>query len=189
MKIPAARRASGFTLVELLVVIVIIAALAAASITGVMGALQKAKKMTALKTCTAIEAAVNNYFNEYNSMPKEGTGTPTLRTDRDLAFLEVLLGLETTMNTRAIRFLDVEKGKGKKDGMILSPNGRTVKGLYDPWGGPYNVILDLDYEEVLRPAPKAGGRTILNGRRVAVWSDGQDGVSGTGKTKDDVKTW
>ena len=64
--------------------------------------------------------------------------------------------------------------------------------MYDPWGGPYNVILDLDYNEKLENVkPKGTGSTsvTLNGRRVAVWSDGADGVSATGKATDDVKTW
>jgi prepilin-type N-terminal cleavage/methylation domain-containing protein len=189
MKIPAARRKSGFTLVELLVVISIIAVLAAAGFSAGNAAIQKAKKLTAQASCTAIETAVNNYFTEYGSMPKEGTGTPTIDTINDLDFLEVLLGLDTTMNTRGIKFLSVKEGKSEKNGLIYAKSGNTIEGLYDPWGGPYNVMLDLDYEEKLTPAPKAGGGAQLNGRRVAVWSDGADGVDGKGKSTDDVKTW
>jgi hypothetical protein len=83
----------------------------------------------------------------------------------------------------------VREGKGNKNGLVYNTGGSTVKGLYDPWGGPYNVRLDLDYDEKLTVKPKAGTQVTLNGRRVAVWSDGQDGVDTTGKSADDVKTW
>ena len=49
--------------------------------------------------------------------------------------------------------------------------------------------MDGDSDEVVRPQPKGGVQATLNGRRVAVWSDGADGVSATGKSADDVKTW
>ena len=69
-------------------------------------------------------------------------------------------------------------------------SGDTVTGLYDPWGGLFNVMLDLDYDEKVIVKPKgASANTTLNGRRVAVWSDGADGKTATGKSNDDVKTW
>jgi prepilin-type N-terminal cleavage/methylation domain-containing protein len=193
MKNQSRRRSSGFTLIELLVVISIIAVLAAAGFAAGNAAIQRARKVTALATATAIESAVNNFYNEYGSMPKNGDQDATVETDNDIDFLNVLLGLEGTgsnvLNTRSIRFLSVREGKGNKNGLVYNTGGSTVKGLYDPWGGPYNVRLDLDYDEKLTVKPKAGTQVTLNGRRVAVWSDGQDGVDTTGKSADDVKTW
>jgi prepilin-type N-terminal cleavage/methylation domain-containing protein len=193
MKNQSRRRSSGFTLIELLVVISIIAVLAAAGFAAGNAAILRARKVTALATATAIESAVNNFYNEYGSMPKNGDQDATVETDNDIEFLNVLLGLEGTgsniLNTRSIRFLSVREGKGNKNGLVYNTGGSTVKGLYDPWGGPYNVRLDLDYDEKLTVKPKAGTQVTLNGRRVAVWSDGQDGVDTTGKSADDVKTW
>ncbi len=72
---------------------------------------------------------------------------------------------------------------------VYSAGGNNVSGLYDPWGGPFYVRLDLDYDERVTAQPSSGGSSNLNGRRVAVWSNGADGVKGGGKAADDVRTW
>lgn len=202
MKTHTSRRNHGFTLVELLVVIAIIAVLAGAGFAAGNAAIQKARKTTALATCVAIESAVNNFYSEYGSMPvKDLASDQTYKTDsgEGVKLIKVLLGYEgtgnATLNTRGIRFLSVKDGKklagGGKDGLITTgtPPNITVTGLYDPWGGPYNVMLDGDYDESIAPKPKgAANSPTLNGRRVAAWSEGADY-----KTKmssaDDVKTW
>jgi prepilin-type N-terminal cleavage/methylation domain-containing protein len=196
MKTHSVRAARGFTLIELLVVIAIIAVLAGVGFSAGSSAIQKAKKTTCLAAATSIEGAVANFYTEYGSMPSAGTADTTVKTNeaagKDL--LKVLLGLETVavdqrLNPRGIKFLSVKEGKANKNGIIYDATGATVDGMYDPWGGPFNVILDLDYDEKVAPAPSAGGGATLNGRRAAVWSNGADGVSTGGKATDDVKTW
>jgi prepilin-type N-terminal cleavage/methylation domain-containing protein len=198
MKTHSARAARGFTLIELLVVIAIIAVLAGVGFSAGGSAIQKAKKTTCLAAAVSIESAVNNFYTEYGSMPSDG---PLDKTDTksDTNLLKVLLGLEPTtattrLNPRGIKFLSAKEGKANKNGLIYDTGGTDVTGMYDPWGGPYHVILDLDYDEKVAPAPSAGGGVTLNGRRVAVWSNGADntglsGNTGPGKATDDVKTW
>lgn len=197
MKIPTLRRASGFTLVELLVVIAIIAVLASAGFAAGNAAIQKAKRVKAQATATAIETAVNNFFTEYGTMPAENLSETPIRTD-NVQFLSVLLGVESgnsPLNTRGIKFLSVKEGKRKAgggiDGIVYSGNSNVPSGLYDPWGGMFNVVMDHDYDERITVKPKGTGaqQRTLNGRRVAVWSDGADGVDATGRGGDDVKTW
>jgi prepilin-type N-terminal cleavage/methylation domain-containing protein len=197
MKIPSHRRPHGFTLIELLVVIAIIAVLASAGFAAGNAAIQKARKTTALATATAIESAVNNFYTEYGSMPDEGSADKIVETNSatGIRMLEVLLGMEGTgnnvLNTRAIKFLSAREGKGNKNGLIYNTNGTSIQGLFDPWGGGFFVMLDLDYDEKLNiPATVQNGGRTLNGRRVAVWSLGADGVKGSGgKKADDVVTW
>ena len=197
---PTSRRPAGFTLVELLVVIAIIAVLASAGFGVGLGAIQRAKRATCLATCTALETAVNNFYTEYGYMPTDATEDTTVTTKssdtKGVELLTILLGLEpatsaTIKNPRSVKFLTVNEGKTNKNGLIYSPDGKTVKGLYDPWGGPYNVMMDCDYNETITPTLSAVVviPQQLNGRRVAVWSNGADGVNGGGKSLDDVKTW
>jgi prepilin-type N-terminal cleavage/methylation domain-containing protein len=192
MKTPAKRRTNGFTLVELLVVIAIIAVLAAAGFSAGNAAIQKAKRTKATATATAIEAAVNDFFTEYGSMPKDGmTNDTTIDTKTDLVTMRELLALGTpTINTRLVKFLSVKEGKANKDGIIYSSSGGDLSGIYDPWGGRFFIILDGNYDEKVEPDTSASEKKTLHGRRVAVWSNGADGVSGSGgKASDDVTTW
>ena len=205
MKTQFSRRQTGFTLIELLVVIAIIAVLAGAGFAAGGAAIQKAKRTTALATCIAIESAVNNFYTEYGTMPKDNLSADSVSTGLDTAtdekkeLLNVLLGYteasSTPLNTRSIKFLSVREGKprtgGGTNGILItgsSPN-QSANGLYDPWGGGYKVVLDGDYDEAIKVSPKGGSPQTLNGRRVAVWSDGADGVSGKGTITDDVTTW
>ena len=174
----------------------IIAVLASAGFAAGNAAIQKARKTTALSAATAIESAVNNFYTEYGFMPVDGDEDKVIDTKTDIEFLKVLLGAEAESpppkNSRKVKFLSVREGKGKKGGLQYSENGTTIEGLFDPWGGPYQVALDLDYDEKVKVKPKGTGSTekTLNGRRVAVWSDGADGAStGSGKVSDDVVTW
>jgi len=202
MKIKPNRRPQGFTLIELLVVIAIIAVLAGGGFAAGNMAIQKARKTTAMATCVALESAVNNFYTEYGTMPMAGlsgnSDPQVIETDNN-TLLNVLLGLEPAntanpLNPRKIKFLTVKQGKNNKDGLIYDRNGRNVERLVDPWGGPYFVQLDGNYDEKVEPRPAASGGSaavVLNGRRVAAWSNGADAApNGTGgKATDDVKTW
>lgn len=70
-------RASGFTLVELLVVIGIIAILAGVVLQGATGALRAAKRAKASSTATQIQTAIMNYYTEYSVYPIVEAATVT----------------------------------------------------------------------------------------------------------------
>ena len=198
MKNSISCRKDGFTLVELLVVIAIIAVLAGAGFAAGNAAIQKAKKTTALASASALESAVSNFYTEYGSAPVDNLAADkTVETDKaeGVTLLKVLLGAEGTgagvLNTRAVKFLSVKEGKKKgtagSNGLIYDGTSGVPSGLYDPWGGPYKVMLDGDYDEKITVKPTGGVSAILNGRKVAAWSEGADYK--TSKPGDDVITW
>ncbi len=201
MKNPIRRhRATGFTLVELLVVIAIIAVLAGAGFAAGNAAIQKAKKTTALAACTSLESAVNDFYTEYGAMPQASLTNDTTVKTNEPDLLNILLGAEanstTALNTRKVKFLSAKEGKVKGsagiNGLIYNTSGGTVKGMYDPWGGPYFVMLDGDYDEEITPKPAGEAKNAtLHGRRVAAWTNGADAAPGGtgGKPGDNVVTW
>ena len=61
--------------------------------------------------------------------------------------------------------------------------------MYDPWGQPFYIWLDYDYDERLSFTPQGLSKTYkLNGRRVAVYSQGV-AQSGDAKPSTLVKSW
>jgi len=204
MKTPSVRRPKGFTLIELLVVITIIAVLAGAGFAAGNAAIQKAKKTTALASINAIESAINQFYSEYGTLPVANisTDTTTYNTKSDKDLLMALLGTETSntpLNPRKIKFLSAKEGKAKGqsdgiNGLVYSTTGSSIIGLFDPWGGPYYIKMDGDYDDVI-----AGVRTgssddtpvNVNGKKCAVWSNGADSPTSAngGKKSDDVKSW
>lgn len=151
-------------------------------------AIGKAKKVTSLATSIALESAVNNIYLEYSRLPNVGSRVTT-NSPEGLKLLNILLGLDAksdnALNSRTIKFLAVKEGKNNKNGLICAADGKSVEGLYDPWGSPYTIELDTDYNEELY-FTFASKAIDLKGRRVAVYSPGPDRTLGTA---DDVKNW
>ncbi len=151
-------------------------------------AITNAKKSTSLATATALESAINSIFTEYGKIPDVGNHVTT-NSPAGLKLLNILLGLDdksdSALNDRGIKFLSVKEGKKNKNGLIYAPDGKSIEGLYDPWGNPYTVELDvenrgnLDFTRGSRPVH-------LKGRRVTAYSPGPDHKLGT---SDDVVTW
>lgn len=215
MKTPARRisgsLARGFTLVELLVVIAIIAVLAAAAFAGGRAAIERSKRMTALAAIQGLNQAVGDFYTEYGAFPlrnppqMDNTANP-IRTDRmdGVGILEELLGYRDpnqsdTINTKVVRYLNVKQSKDNnsvrnpKDGLVFTNMGAAVpqvRGLFDPWGGPYNMVFDFDLDDNLRLRPmSANTETVLYGRRFAAWSDGADWNQRRARVLDDVYSW
>lgn len=194
MKTRLIHRRGGFTLIELLVVVSIIAVLAAAGFGVGLKVQNTARKKTAEAAAQAIVQAVNSYYSDNGSMPvpqgvssTEGGTSFTTNSADGIKILNILAGNEDQVNTRQVKYLTTTEAKGKKGGLVYNQSGREVTGMFDPWGNPYTVVLDTNYEERLEVS--LGGsraKVPLNGRRCAVYSPGQDKKLGTG---DDVKTW
>lgn len=192
MKTPTRHRASGFTLIELLVVIAIIAVLASVGFVAGNKAILSAKKTKAMAVASSITSATERFKHEYSALPVPA-GTPgkdggsVFQTDRGdgLKIVNILVGKEDEVNLRRLKLLEAPVGKAKKNGLIYNSQATEVTGLYDPFGNPYYIVLNTNYEDKIRVKP-GNTETVLPGVDVAVYSAGADKKLGTA---DDVKTW
>jgi prepilin-type N-terminal cleavage/methylation domain-containing protein len=181
----------GFTLIELLVVIAIIAVLAAASFAVGPAMMTRAKKLSAQATATSIALAVEQFYTEYSALPDPTSNSSDAQIATDSSpLLDILAGgsdaKSIEQNPRKMRFLSVKEAKNNLDGAVYSSD--KISKIFDPWGQPYYIRLDYDYDERLTVSPQGSTAVTLNGKRVAVYSLGvKKATEATSKTL--VKTW
>jgi len=189
---PNPRHRWAFTLVELLVVIAIIAVLMGLLFPAVGAAMRAAKKTQAKNDAIQISSAIRAYYAEYGKFPNDIAGSngevtalgdlyKILRAKKGDSVVDGAQG----QNRRLIPFLEGKEAKpaGNASTATPPPNGApkggfTSNNLYvDPWGQPYGIVIDSNYDNELL---KAGFPSPINnlvptdGLRtpVAVWSLG-----------------
>lgn len=121
------RPAAAFTLIELLVVMAIIAVLAGLGFGAVQGALASSKRAQARNDVNQVAAAVKSYALEFGRLPEDGNVIAALTGD----------------NPKSITFFEAKMASGNPPRNGL--NGARSE-LLDPWGQPYVVYLDEDYD-------------------------------------------
>jgi prepilin-type N-terminal cleavage/methylation domain-containing protein len=153
------RKTQGFTLIELLVVIAIIGILMSLLFPAVNGAINAAKKAKAKNDVVQLAIAVKAYETEYGKLPIlpgvadagehtawfQGPGTAS---HYNSEIVRALAGDNTDgLNPRKIVFLETRPAKGigtnAKDGVTDDFM------FYDPWGTPYGIKLDSNYDNRL----------------------------------------
>jgi prepilin-type N-terminal cleavage/methylation domain-containing protein len=167
----------GFTLIELLVVIAIIAVLAAAGFAGGTAAMNKAKRLTAQNAASSVALAVNNFYSDNSALPDPGDNSAdaqfTTTSGSGIKLLEILAAVDAgEQNAKKVRYLNVNEAKNGRGGIEYSTDGKSIKGMYDPFGQPFYIRMDYDYDERLSFTPQGSTAVTLNGRRVAVYSLG-----------------
>jgi prepilin-type N-terminal cleavage/methylation domain-containing protein len=203
---PLQNRESAFTLIELLVVIAIIIILAGLLFPAYQAVQSQAKRTQAKNDLTQIVTAVNAYYTEYGKYPLPSTATsdyvygPGGASNEDLFYtLRAVAGgtlnAGDAANPRKIVFINppyVKDAANPRSG-IGTPTGTGPGQYYDPWGTPYAVEIDGDYNNQIATNPYtadtgAGPTALTIG--VIAWSLGKDATQGTNfNASDDVISW
>jgi prepilin-type N-terminal cleavage/methylation domain-containing protein len=187
---------TGFTLIELLVVIAIIIILAGLLYPAYQAVQSQAKRTQAKNDLTQIVTAVNAYYTEYGKYPL-ATNDSTISNNEDLFYTlrAVASGANAgdVVNPRKIVFINPPYVKddtvGNRRSGVSSADGR----YYDPWGTPYRIAIDGDYDNDINANPytanTGAGPSPLN-MGVIAWSFSKDLTQGTNfNASDDVISW
>jgi len=182
----------AFTLIEILVVMTLIAILMGIGYPAFTSVMESARKTQAKNEEQQIVAAVNAFYTDYGKYPivtadTTLTGT-TAPSNGDLFFslravaqgANALVNGVPAVNPRSIVFIQPPVSKDQ-----TNPRSgiRTLTSIwYDPWGSPYNVMIDGNYDNSLAnpyaDTPPPGGTPLYLG--VIVWSFGKNGALGGG---------
>ena len=148
------------TLIEMLVVIAIISILAGLVFPALGLARQNAKKSKANSECQSLKTAIIMYESEFSCWPVKASGEGSALNDGDYKMLCRML---TGENGKKMMFYEV--GVGFEES----------KGILDPWGNQYQVILDTDFDGKIS---NKGDVSTIAGKelktRVVVFSFGVD---------------
>ena len=204
---PPVTHPRAFTLIELLVVIGIIAILVGLLFPAFKAVQNQARSTQAKNDLTQIVNAVNAFYTDYGKYPlPSGTTTNyTYGPGGDVANNQTLLTElrgctgavgscpgAATVNTRQIVFISPRVlGTAPVRSGVASDNGQ----YYDPWGTPYRIAIDGNYDNKITANPYssgAGPSPLPQG--VIGWSLGKDLTLGTSNNgiytnSDDVISW
>jgi prepilin-type N-terminal cleavage/methylation domain-containing protein len=181
----------AFTLIELLVVIAIIAILIGLLFPAFKAVQNQARQVQAKNDLTQIVNAVNAFYTEYGKYPlvtADAIYGPAANPNNTL-LNELRATAAATQNPRKIVFISPPDVKNDTAGNRRSGVSSLTGQYYDPWGQPYNVEIDGNYDNsVANPYTANAGATPNLSIGVIAWSLGLDGSGATAAASGDKNT-
>ena len=179
----------AFTLVELLVVIAVLAILMGLLFPVISAVMERSRRLQARNDELQIISSINAYYTDYQKYPVDPAAKPgdaVYSTDNNKLF-DVLRNITGTspgnsLNSRGVFYLTgvsfVQDGNHPRNGIQASTGV-----WYDPWGSPYNVAVDGNYDNQLNsPSPLPNFYSDVGPLQLGViaWSFGKNGQLGGG---------
>src|SRR5262245_16149749 len=192
---------AAFTLIELLVVIGIIAILVGLLFPAFKAVQNQARNTQAKNDLSQIVNAVNAFYTDYGKYPlvtADTTYGPGGTANNLL--VSVLRATDTTNNPRQVVFINPPYVKTPANPRLgIATQATNINGiavavndLVDPWGTPYNLRIDGNYDNQLTnpyTANTGAGPSPLS-IGVIAWSLGANQTQGADfSASDDVISW
>jgi hypothetical protein len=150
------------------------------------------KEQSAAKFAMEIAGAIASFYALYDTLPiafsgADWVGSTTGKHDLVAVLTAAQRPEVMQSNPKKINYLDGFK-QAKKDA-----SGKTIHGMdavtdplkpaiYDPWGQPFIVILDTNFDSMIANPLKAGGALPIRGKKGIVYSTGPPNADGTRNT-------
>jgi len=205
------RRASGFTLIEILVVISILAALIGLLVPTISAVRRRSQAKTCKTLIDSISGAIAQYASDFGDFPPTSLQELGLRSNGVNEGAEALVRCLSTGDREGPYFDFKEEQLGNTDGDRLGPGPDPTHSKYptrellevlDPWGNPLVYFHYRDYrggrrgarvrigdeDQSCRPQPSGKTGQYPGVDRFVIWSAGPDGVNEDG-AGDDVTSW
>ena len=159
------------------------------------------KPNPAAKFPVEIAGAIYDFHAEYDGFPFDSPDVDWVGTtagkDGLVAALTGKEGQEVKeTNVKGINYLDGFKRAEVVDSVTVRDGIDYVTnwlgpGIYDPWGQPFIVILDTNFDSVIANPLKSGGALPLRGKKGIVYSTGPPNADGTRNTDESkfITSW
>jgi type II secretory pathway pseudopilin PulG len=181
---PSSARSQGITRPEIVFVMAVVLLATSLIAPGIVGVRQHRQFVQARADITSLLAAGERFFREYGAWPTSQTGEEgDVRFGRERPISDLIHALSAipgpgneggSVNPQHIVFL-------RREGVV---EGEMPGDFLDPWGTPYQVVVDSNFDNTCEVRQSIYGRLL--GEGIVIWSCGPDQKS---DTPDDILSW